>query len=206
MFKLWSKENRANTITYTRLIGCVAMLVIAPINSIEGKYCALFLCLYLGITDMLDGMIARSRYGKITELGKKLDPLADKIAIIVIYSAILWHRMIPLWLFTLIISRDFFINYLRGSAEKKGVVISARISGKIKTIIAFGLAFILLARIPVQYHIPTTILWPKIIIDYIHLIPETIVFVIMYMLALVTIATIVEYLLYYKKVMALKKA
>jgi len=203
--RFWLKENRANTITYTRLIGCVLMLLAAPFDSAMGKYCALFLCLYLGATDMLDGIIARSRYGAITDLGKKLDPLADKIAVIVIYSVILWHHMIPLWIFTLIVSRDFLTTFLRGSAEKKGIIISAQISGKIKTIIAFGLAFILLARTPVKYH-DTIFIWPKLVIDAIHQIPEIIVLIIMYSLVIVTIITIAEYLLHYKKLMSPTKA
>lgn len=203
MTNIFSVENRANTITYSRVLACFLMVLVAPFYNHTQKYLALLICAYLAITDKLDGTIARSKYGKVTDKGKKLDPLADKFSIFIVYAIIFWHHMIPLWIFALIVCRDIYITHLRGDAEKQGIIISAQPSGKIKTAIAFGLALLLLARTPISEIHPPYLIWAKNIIGYIHAIPENLILLTIYCLALVTIYSIFEYKYYYRKVVSL---
>ena len=85
-----------------------------------------------GITDFLDGQIAR-RCNMITEFGKFLDPLADKLLVTACMMIFVgWGRM-PSWLVFIVIAREFAISGLRMVAANNGTVIAAGWSGKIKT-------------------------------------------------------------------------
>ena len=84
------------------------------------------------LTDMFDGKIARSR-GLITNLGKFLDPLADKLLVTACMMIFVgWGRM-PSWVVFIVIAREFAISGLRMVAASNGTVIAAGWSGKIKT-------------------------------------------------------------------------
>lgn len=94
---------------------------------------ALFIFILASATDWLDGYIAR-KYNQISDFGKFLDPLADKL---LVFSALLlfiqWGRM-DAWVVMAILTREFFVSGLRMVAASKGVVIAAGLSGKIKTV------------------------------------------------------------------------
>lgn len=106
------------------------------ISDVYWRWPVFVICLMLVLTDWVDGQVARSDKfdGGVTELGKKLDPLADKVFIVSVYLA--WtlcfnYLLVPLAV--LIVLRESFVTYIRYCAEqKKGKVISARWSGKIK--------------------------------------------------------------------------
>jgi len=92
-------------------------------------------------TDMLDGYIARSR-NQITNFGKLMDPLADKILTTSAFIVFVDIHIIPAWMVVVILAREFAITGLRGVAASEGVVIAAGFSGKLKTIfqmVAIGL-------------------------------------------------------------------
>ena len=84
-------------------------------------------------TDMLDGHIARSR-GQITNFGKLMDPLADKVLTTSAFIVFVDAHMIPAWMVVVILAREFAITGLRGVAASEGVVIAAGVSGKFKTV------------------------------------------------------------------------
>jgi len=97
---------------------------------------ALILFLITALTDVLDGHLARKR-NEITNFGKLIDPLADKIlinSIIVVFAA---NCMVPIWLAILFIIRDMFVDGLRLIGANKGIVMSAKFLGKQKTIWQF---------------------------------------------------------------------
>lgn len=94
---------------------------------------ALALFVLAMFTDTLDGEIARRRH-LVTELGKFLDPLADKMLISTVLVIFVWQSMVPLWVVLIIIAREFLITGLRSVAASQGVVIAATSWGKSKTL------------------------------------------------------------------------
>lgn len=86
------------------------------------------------LTDMLDGYIAR-KYALITNFGKIMDPLADKILVLSAFIVMIDLGYVYSWMVILIISREFIVAGLRTVAASDGIVIAAGITGKIKTIL-----------------------------------------------------------------------
>lgn len=93
---------------------------------------ALFVFMVAGLTDLADGMIARRR-NQVTDFGKFMDPLADKV---LVFAAMLWFieaDLMPAWLVLIVILREFFVTGIRLVAAAKGDVIAASMLGKLKT-------------------------------------------------------------------------
>ena len=84
-------------------------------------------------TDTLDGRIARSRH-LVSELGKFLDPLADKVLVITVLAILVGETVVPFWVVVVIFMREFVITGLRFVAAAQGVVVSATPWGKSKTV------------------------------------------------------------------------
>ncbi|MBE6917599.1 MAG: CDP-diacylglycerol--glycerol-3-phosphate 3-phosphatidyltransferase [Ruminococcaceae bacterium] len=93
---------------------------------------ALAVFIIASITDFIDGNIARKR-NQITDLGKFLDPLADKLLVIAAMLMFCQWGMFPAWALMLVLTREFAVTGLRLIAVQKGVVIAAGWSGKVKT-------------------------------------------------------------------------
>jgi len=93
------------------------------------------------LTDTADGYIARKK-GIVTNLGKFIDPLADKILVVAALISLVELQRLPAWIVVIIISRDFVVTGVRMVASAEGIVIAASRLGKIKTvsqIIAIGM-------------------------------------------------------------------
>ena len=86
----------------------------------------------LSLTDKLDGYLARSR-GEVTTFGKFLDPIADKLAVIVALCFLLEHGMTTTWVLLVVVAREFLVSGLRMVVASKGVVVAASNLGKWKT-------------------------------------------------------------------------
>jgi CDP-diacylglycerol--glycerol-3-phosphate 3-phosphatidyltransferase len=86
----------------------------------------------ISLTDKLDGHLARSR-GEITTFGKFLDPIADKLAVIVALNYLLEIRMVSPWVLFIVLSREFLVSGLRMVVASRGVVVAASNLGKWKT-------------------------------------------------------------------------
>lgn len=99
------------------------------------------------ITDAVDGYIARKR-NIITNLGKFIDPLADKILVIAVLTALVELHRFPAWMVVVIISREFIVSGLRMVAASEGVVIAASKGGKPKTVTQIIGIILLLFNIP----------------------------------------------------------
>jgi CDP-diacylglycerol--glycerol-3-phosphate 3-phosphatidyltransferase len=95
-------------------------------------YIATAIFLLAAVTDMVDGYIARTR-NMITDLGKFLDPLADKILVISAMVYLVAVQTIPDWMVIIIIAREFAVSGFRIIAASKGVVVAASNLGKYKT-------------------------------------------------------------------------
>lgn len=85
------------------------------------------------LTDAADGYIARKR-GLVTNLGKFIDPLTDKIMVVAALVALVELQRIPAWMVVVIITREFIVTGLRVIAASEGVVIAASTGGKMKTV------------------------------------------------------------------------
>ena len=99
------------------------------------------------ITDAVDGYIARKR-NIVTNLGKFIDPLADKILVIAVLTALVELHRFPAWMVVVILSREFIVSGLRMVAASEGVVIAASKGGKLKTVTQIIGIILLLFNIP----------------------------------------------------------
>lgn len=124
--------NWANRLTLSRLVLTVAFVV--SLNSAwpYARTAALGLFLVAGVTDFVDGEVAR-RYGIITNFGKLMDPLVDKIMMAAAFISLVPLKAVPAWAATAVVARDFLITGLRLMAAAKGRVLPAEKLGKQKT-------------------------------------------------------------------------
>jgi CDP-diacylglycerol--glycerol-3-phosphate 3-phosphatidyltransferase len=139
--------NLANKITVVRimLIPFFVMLLLPYPQWLEnqsllfsylnqyGAYYAAFLFALTAATDKLDGHIAR-KYNMVTNLGKLLDPLADKLLISAALIMLVLLHMAPSWLVILIIGREIVVTAIRSLASAKGIALAADKHGKIKMV------------------------------------------------------------------------
>ena len=124
--------NWANRITLSRL--ALTVLFVVSLNSSwqYARTTALVIFLIGGLTDFIDGEIAR-RYGIITNFGKLMDPLVDKIMLAAAFISLVPLKAVPAWAATTVVARDFLITGLRLMASAKGRILPAESLGKQKT-------------------------------------------------------------------------
>ena len=125
--------NLPNKLTVSRFVLTVAFLAAMFSRFPYHETLALVFFAAGGVTDFLDGHIARRR-GLITNFGKLMDPLADKILVCSAFIAFVELRWIPAWMVVVIVSRELAITGLRLLAASKNVVLAAERYGKHKTI------------------------------------------------------------------------
>jgi len=109
-------------------------LVLLYLDFPYSRYIALGVFIIAAITDFADGFVARTR-NQITDFGKFMDPLADKV---LTFAAMLWFveiGMMPAWLVLIVVIREFMVTGIRLVAAVKGRVIAATMSGKVKTVV-----------------------------------------------------------------------
>ena len=124
--------NTANKLTILRVVMIPAFLLVLYLDVPGANYWALAIFAAASITDTLDGYIAR-HYNQITDFGKFMDPLADKMLVM---AALLWfveEERLPAWAMLIVIVREFAVTALRLMAVERGRVIAAAWSGKVKT-------------------------------------------------------------------------
>ena len=124
--------NLPNKLTMLRILMIPVFLVVLYLGIPGGTYIALAVFILASVTDFADGYLARSR-GLVTDFGKFMDPLADKMLVM---AAMLWFveagRM-PAWAVLIVVVREFAVSGLRLIAVDNGRVIAAAWSGKVKT-------------------------------------------------------------------------
>jgi len=123
-----------NGVTIIRVIAIPIILLLLFSSGRFYQVTTALLFLLVAVTDTLDGYLAR-RYGMVTTLGKFLDPLADKLLIVTALIALIPARGIPFWMVIVIVGREISVTGLRGIAVSQGIVISASILGKHKTVL-----------------------------------------------------------------------
>jgi len=125
--------NLANKLTLLRIILVPVFVVIFFAGEYNGGILSACIFIIAAVTDMLDGKIARKR-GEITDFGKFMDPLADKMLVSVALIALVDIHRIPVWVAMLIIGRELAMSGLRIIAAQKDIIIAASNYGKLKTV------------------------------------------------------------------------
>lgn len=126
--------NLPNKLTIFRviLIPFFVFFLLAPYFSGYGKYIATAIFIIASLTDLADGKIAR-KYNLVTNFGKFMDPLADKLLVCSAMICLVETKKLAAWIVIIIIAREFIISGFRLVASDNGVVIAASYWGKFKT-------------------------------------------------------------------------
>ena len=133
------------------------------------RYVAAALFIIASLTDMLDGKIAR-KYNLVTNFGKFMDPLADKLLVCSALICMIELRELPAWMVIIIISREFIISGFRLVASDNGVVIAASYWGKFKTTFQMIGVVLLIFNIPAFSTLTTIIVWIALALTVISLV------------------------------------
>lgn len=133
---LWTP---ANIVTCARVVLVPVWLLLAEfVGASRGDavswpgMCVFAAFVLVSLTDKLDGYLARSR-NEVTTFGKFLDPIADKLAVVVALCFLLEHQMTSSWVLLVVVAREFLVSGLRMVVASKGVVVAASNLGKWKT-------------------------------------------------------------------------
>ena len=182
-----SKMNLPNKLTIFRVILIVPFLLFllggyhqwAWFRAVFGwcmpyaDYIALAIFIVASLTDLADGKIAR-KYNLVTNFGKFMDPLADKLLVCGAMIALSEMRRIPSWVVIVIISREFIISGFRLIAADNHVVIAASYWGKFKTTFQMGMVCLMIANLGVKYPamriITDIIMWIALVLTVISLV------------------------------------
>lgn len=139
--------NTANKLTMTRIVMIPIFLVVLYLDFDFNRYIALAIFILASVTDFIDGYVAR-HYDQITDFGKFMDPLADKLLVV---SAMVWFieaGQMPAWCVLVVVAREFAVTGLRLVAVDNGRVIAAGWSGKVKTATTMVCICLMLLPIP----------------------------------------------------------
>ena len=165
-------RNLPNILTVSRIFAVLIFVVMASVAHLDAmgdksyvctmRIIAVVLALLAGLTDLLDGYLAR-KYHWISDFGALMDPLADKIFVTGTMLIAVEYRLIPAWIAIAVLFREFMVTGLRTLAAKKQVVISADRWGKLKTAMQMsmlglaGIAWIIEGNDTVPYFYNTCI-------------------------------------------------
>lgn len=139
--------NLANALTISRILVVPVIIILLICDGLVPSVTAAVLFIAATITDFLDGYFAR-KYNMESDLGKLLDPLADKLLIASVMIMLIPLGRIPAWIAAVIIGRELAVTGLRSIASEKHIIIAANWLGKYKT------AFQCAAIIPLLIHYP----------------------------------------------------
>lgn len=135
--------NLPNKLTLLRILLTFVFMFFIFSHGLASKALALFVFIVAALTDWLDGKIAKS-LNLITNFGKIMDPLADKVLVLAAFLSFIQLQLIPAWTVIVIIARESIITSLRFFALSKGMVIAASKGGKQKTVSQMVAIFIIL--------------------------------------------------------------
>lgn len=162
--------NLPNKLTMLRVIMIPFFIVflLIPITPYD-KWIALAIFILASLTDLLDGKIAR-KYNLVTNFGKFMDPLADKLLVCSALICLIELDKIPAWMVIIIIAREFIISGFRLVASDNGVVIAASYWGKFKTTFQMAAVCLLIADIAAIGVVTQAILWIAVILTVVSLV------------------------------------
>ena len=145
--RMVTRMNLPNALTASRLLAIPVLMVllVARFQSHDQLAAAVFLA--ASLTDILDGNLAR-RCGQVTELGKFLDPLADKLFILSVLIVLVQEQELAAWVVVVIFGRELLITVLRSVSASAGHVIAATPFGKTKTVLQVAAVLLLILQRP----------------------------------------------------------
>jgi CDP-diacylglycerol--glycerol-3-phosphate 3-phosphatidyltransferase len=138
--------NLANRITMSRILLTFVFMFFLFCHGLIFKILSLVVFILAALSDWFDGMIAQRR-NMVTDFGRLMDPIADKILVLAAFAAFVQLQLIDAWMFVIIVSREILITSLRLFALNKGKVLSAARAGKHKTVLQMGVIFLILGFI-----------------------------------------------------------
>ena len=164
--------NLPNKLTVLRVCMIPFFVVMLLLNGGENqtyRYIAAAIFIVASLTDMLDGKIAR-KYNLVTNFGKFMDPLADKLLVCSALICMIELRELPAWMVIIIISREFIISGFRLVAADNGIVIAASYWGKFKTVFQMTAVVLLIFNIPALSVLTSAVLWIAVILTVVSLV------------------------------------
>lgn len=162
--------NLPNKLTVLRMIMIPFFVVALLVPSIPyHNTIALGIFIVASLTDLLDGMIAR-KYNLVTNFGKFMDPLADKLLVCSALICLIELGRIASWMVILIIAREFIISGFRLVASDKGVVIAASYWGKFKTVFQIIMVCLMIADIDSLRMVTDVVAWIAVALTVVSLI------------------------------------
>ena len=144
------------------------VFMLVPITGYD-KWIALAIFIIASLTDLLDGHIAR-KYNLVTNFGKFMDPLADKLLVCSALICLVDMNRIASWMVIVIIAREFIISGFRLIASDNGVVIAASYWGKFKTTFQMIMICLLIADIAAISIVTLIVTWIAVILTVVSLI------------------------------------
>jgi CDP-diacylglycerol--glycerol-3-phosphate 3-phosphatidyltransferase len=135
--------NVPNVLTLLRILAVPVLIVALLDETPGGDVLAAIVFAVASMTDAIDGYLARSR-NWVTTFGKLMDPIADKLLIIAALVALVSLNRVAAWVAMVIIAREFAVTAMRMAAVSQGVVVSANVLGKLKTVVQVAMVFALI--------------------------------------------------------------
>ncbi|MDE6957438.1 MAG: CDP-diacylglycerol--glycerol-3-phosphate 3-phosphatidyltransferase [Lachnospiraceae bacterium] len=164
--------NLPNKLTVLRVI-MIPFFVVFMLMDITGaadKWIALAIFIVASLTDLLDGKIAR-KYNLVTNFGKFMDPLADKLLVSAAMICMIEKGMLASWIVIIIISREFIISGFRLVASDGGIVIAASYWGKFKTVFQMMMIIVLIMDLGGVFDIiGTALVWIALALTIVSLV------------------------------------
>ncbi len=162
--------NLPNKLTMFRvvLIPFFVLFMLVDITRFD-KWIALAVFIVASLTDLLDGKIAR-KYNLVTNFGKFMDPLADKLLVCSALICLVALSKIPAWIVIVIIAREFIISGFRLIASDNGVVIAASYWGKFKTTFQMVMICLMIADIEALGLLTAIVMWVALVLTVVSLI------------------------------------
>ena len=164
--------NLANKLTMLRILMIpvfIAVLVYSKDRDIVYRYIALGIFIIASVTDALDGYVAR-KYNMITDFGKLMDPLADKILVSSALIILIELGSISSWIVSIVIAREFIISGIRLIATEKNIIIAASPLGKLKTVSQMLSVILMLLSIEAISFITDISIWLMCILSVVSLL------------------------------------
>ena len=164
--------NLPNKLTLMRviLIPFFVFSLLSPYFSAYGNYIAVAIFVIASLTDLADGKIAR-KYNLVTNFGKFMDPLADKLLVCSALICLVATEQLAAWMVIVIISREFIISGFRLVASDNGVVIAASYWGKFKTTFQMLMIIVLILNFPGRFFeiLGVILIWVALILTVVSL-------------------------------------
>lgn len=164
--------NLPNKLTVLRvlMIPFFVLFMLTDWGGAANKWIAVAIFIIASLTDLLDGKIAR-KYNLVTNFGKFMDPLADKLLVSAAMICLVEMGRLPAWIVIIIISREFIISGFRLIASDNGIVIAASYWGKFKTVFQMVMIIVLIVNLGGIFDtIGTILIWIATILTVVSLV------------------------------------